>query len=276
MKKGCVLTGGSAGAICWFDSGHSDSADPETYVQPMLEQHGGDKSNNDDNNDDESSAYDASNQRDWKYLRVPGLGLVPGPFVCCPHHDRIQSNGALRARDFDRMLLARAGKPHGKPTTTQHNNNTVAQTTTTPRPVLGIGIDHYASFIVEGDNYRVYSLPGRAGSVPPQNDNITTRDATSGFAVDDDGTARGTPGVWIKRVVVVGGSDGDGATRNVVEAMVCPPEGKLADLLAYAGADFSTRKNNNNNAGDWDDEDDEENRRALEQCRRDNPCVPKP
>jgi len=24
-KRGCVMTGGSAGAICWFDGGHSDS-----------------------------------------------------------------------------------------------------------------------------------------------------------------------------------------------------------------------------------------------------------
>ena len=30
MKEGTVLTGGSAGAICWFDSGHSDSRDPTT------------------------------------------------------------------------------------------------------------------------------------------------------------------------------------------------------------------------------------------------------
>ena len=27
--RGAVLTGGSAGAICWFDSGHSDSMDPD-------------------------------------------------------------------------------------------------------------------------------------------------------------------------------------------------------------------------------------------------------
>ena len=31
MERGCVLTGGSAGAICWFDSGHSDSMDPDSY-----------------------------------------------------------------------------------------------------------------------------------------------------------------------------------------------------------------------------------------------------
>lgn len=36
MESGAVLTGGSAGAICWFDGGHSDSMDPATYKNNML------------------------------------------------------------------------------------------------------------------------------------------------------------------------------------------------------------------------------------------------
>jgi len=28
VKRGVVISGGSAGAICWFDGGHSDSMDP--------------------------------------------------------------------------------------------------------------------------------------------------------------------------------------------------------------------------------------------------------
>ena len=36
MERGAVLTGGSAGAICWFDGGHSDSWDPDTYKTAML------------------------------------------------------------------------------------------------------------------------------------------------------------------------------------------------------------------------------------------------
>lgn len=32
MDRGVVMAGGSAGAICWFDAGHSDSMDPDTYV----------------------------------------------------------------------------------------------------------------------------------------------------------------------------------------------------------------------------------------------------
>eukprot|EP01052_Picozoa_sp_SAG31_P018987 SAG31_NODE_1367_length_8615_cov_12.875763_4_plen_73_part_00 len=34
----------------------------------------------------------------WEYIRIPCLGLLPG--LCCPHHDRVQSNGVLRADDF--------------------------------------------------------------------------------------------------------------------------------------------------------------------------------
>ncbi len=36
MDRGAVLCGGSAGAICWFDGGHSDSLDPTTirHVKP--------------------------------------------------------------------------------------------------------------------------------------------------------------------------------------------------------------------------------------------------
>ena len=29
--RGTVIAGGSAGAICWFDGGHSDSMDPKTH-----------------------------------------------------------------------------------------------------------------------------------------------------------------------------------------------------------------------------------------------------
>ena len=84
-QRGCVLTGGSAGAICWFDAGHSDSADPESYAVPMLA--GGSAA---------ASTQGASggDAKPWEYIRCGGLGVLPG--LCCPHHDRTQSNGVLR------------------------------------------------------------------------------------------------------------------------------------------------------------------------------------
>jgi dipeptidase E len=243
MENGCILTGGSAGAICWFDSGHSDSADPETYRQPMLKKYGNNES---EKPKDESSEYDPANKKEWKYLRVQGLGFVPGPMVCCPHHDKTQSNGLLRAYDFDKMLLERAKS--------------------SSKSVLGIGIDHYAAFVVEGENYRVYVLPDKAGSVSSsrRESDAYDEEETSFFDVGEDGTANGTPGVWIKRVVVASSSNNNndnGDNSLVVEAMVCPPEGKLVDLLAYGG----------NNLPGQNNEEHDENQTAVETCRRENP-----
>jgi dipeptidase E len=229
MERGCILTGGSAGAICWFDSGHSDSADPETYQAAMLEKYGKRES---EKPKDESSDYDPANKKEWKYLRVQGLGFVPGPMVCCPHHDKTQSNGLLRAHDFDKMLLQGA--------------------TSSKKSVLGIGIDHYAAFVVEGENYRVYVLPDKAGSVGKSDK--SDNDA-SFFDVGED---TGTPGIWIKRVVVASGSEN---ANLVVEAMVCPPEGKLADLLAYGGDNLPGQNN----------KELDENQTAVDTCRRENP-----
>src|SRR6267143_3230044 len=53
-ENGTVLSGIGAGAICWFDSGHSDSM----------------------------SFY---NPRKWNYINVRGLGLING--IHCPHYN---------------------------------------------------------------------------------------------------------------------------------------------------------------------------------------------
>jgi hypothetical protein len=97
LERGAVLAGGSAGAICWFDGGHSDSMDPDTYRVPMLAaaaaaQEGA-----------TAAAPAAGAAKAWQYIRIDGLGFLPG--LVCPHHDRVQSNGVPRATDFDAMLL---------------------------------------------------------------------------------------------------------------------------------------------------------------------------
>lgn len=61
FRRNIVLSGLSAGALCWFDHGHSDSM---YYESP----------------------------EDWEYIRVQGLGLIPG--LGCPHfheEDRVES-----------------------------------------------------------------------------------------------------------------------------------------------------------------------------------------
>lgn len=34
-----VMAGGSAGAICWFSGGHSDSLDPDSFEEAKLHTH---------------------------------------------------------------------------------------------------------------------------------------------------------------------------------------------------------------------------------------------
>lgn len=65
-RRGTVLAGLSAGAICWHEWGHSDS---RSY----------------------------SGRKDWSYIKVRSLGLVPGLF--CPHLD-----GEKRQASFRKMV----------------------------------------------------------------------------------------------------------------------------------------------------------------------------
>ena len=187
--RGAVMAGGSAGAICWFDSGHSDSADPDTYRLYMLDKFKDSepvkkKSGGSDKN---PFAYFSGNRqegdsKEWSYIKVDGLGIWPG--MVCPHYDRIQSNGSPRMEDFDQML-----QQYG-------------------RYELGLGIDHNAALEVNGDDFRVVSIPDEAGSVPS---NSNGEGNTSSFV----------PGVWLKYV------DQDGTLQK----KVCPSSGSLSDLL---------------------------------------------
>jgi dipeptidase E len=74
-EKGTVLSGISAGSICWFDSGHSDSM----------------------------SFY---NPRKWKYINVRGLGCIQG--IHCPHYNGV-SLGVPRRKDFREMIRKTGG-----------------------------------------------------------------------------------------------------------------------------------------------------------------------
>lgn len=74
-RKGTVLCGISAGSICWFDSGHSDS----------LSFH---------------------NSRSWKYINVKGLGLIKG--IHCPHYNS-RTLGVPRRRAFRDMIRKTGG-----------------------------------------------------------------------------------------------------------------------------------------------------------------------
>jgi len=115
MAKGTVMSGGSAGAICWFQAGHSDSRDPTSFRRPKK--------------------LTKKQKTGWKYIRVSGLGFLPG--LCCPHHDQRQSNGVLRAEDFNGML-----KRHGSE--------------------VGVCIDDQAALIIDGDKFQVLAADGKS------------------------------------------------------------------------------------------------------------------
>lgn len=73
-KKGIILSGISAGGICWFDAGHSDS----------------------------KSFYHPDN---WNYVKAKGLGLVKG--IHCPHFNSgttRKGKRKLRKSDFKEFM----------------------------------------------------------------------------------------------------------------------------------------------------------------------------
>lgn len=72
---GAVLAGTSAGAICWFSYGHSDSM---AFYHPD----------------------------DWRYIRVKGMGLVDS--LACPHFDG-ETDGIKRNQDFIQMVRKHGG-----------------------------------------------------------------------------------------------------------------------------------------------------------------------
>ena len=74
-NKGIVMCGVSAGSICWFDYGHSDSM----------------------------SSY---NPDAWTYIRVRGLGLIKGTH--CPHYDS-STLDIPREKNFQDMIKKKGG-----------------------------------------------------------------------------------------------------------------------------------------------------------------------
>lgn len=69
-QRGIVLSGISAGGICWFEAGHSDSM----------------------------SFYNPDN---WDYIKVRGLGLLKG--IHCPHFNG-ETRGIKRRKNFSNFM----------------------------------------------------------------------------------------------------------------------------------------------------------------------------
>lgn len=75
-ERGAVLCGVSAGAISWFERGHSDSM---SFYKP----------------------------EGWSYIAVTGMGLLPG--LACPHYNG-DTGGVPRRDDFHDMMRRKGGR----------------------------------------------------------------------------------------------------------------------------------------------------------------------
>ncbi|KAL7700594.1 cyclin 1 [Lotmaria passim] len=139
-----VLAGGSAGAICWFTSGHSDSADPATYLQPSLARASLAAGLLTPAEAEKQEAMLASLSTSWSYIRVHGLSILPG--LLCPHFDVTQDNGVRREEDFTKMLKRHPSE-------------------------RGIGLDHWSVLVLKGDgSYEVMPVPGKTRTLAPGED----------------------------------------------------------------------------------------------------------
>jgi dipeptidase E len=196
VARGVVFSGGSAGLMWLFTAGHSDSADPDTYLAPMVAAAAAEA--------EAAAAADLASPsaaaaaagapapageppRQWAYIRVPCLGVLPG--LCCPHHDRVQSNGVLRAQDFDGMLARHRGE-------------------------RGVCVDHWAALVIDRGRYAVVAVAGKPGSVVLGEG----RDAAPRFE-----PGAGVPGVWVKEWV-----------GDAVQATLAAPEGAVETLFRPA------------------------------------------
>lgn len=167
LERGAVMCGGSAGAICWFDGGHSNSMDPDTYKEARRKKFGDDHL--------PSKFYDESHWspeidgiKEWKYIRIPALGFLPG--LVSPHHDQVQSNGVLRGDDFDRVLLQSPGE-------------------------RGIAIDHWAGLVIDGEDFRVLSFHEKPGSVGEGGNFVTDGSGVPGVWIKE--VVDGKVGRWL-------------------------------------------------------------------------------
>ena len=89
-EKGPVFCGGSAGAICWFKFGNSDSMNPMTFLNP-------------------DPTLTAEQKKAWDYIRIDGLGFMNA--LCVPHYCVLQHNGLKRAEASESMVMELADYP---------------------------------------------------------------------------------------------------------------------------------------------------------------------
>ena len=201
LDDGAIFCGGSAGFIIYFDSGHSDSMETLTTLNAMV---GAEESEDQRKQVDEFmqkhfpkalGANIQEHQKDsWDYVRVEGLGLMPGFAV--PHADTIAANDkvSVRCAAWENMAL-RINKNSGG----------------TER---GICVDHYCALVIDGDNFEEWYLPGDfpGSSIDGGSERVLLEDSEkrkvwncADFGDEKDlvycnysAERKGRPGVWVR------------------------------------------------------------------------------
>ena len=225
--RGTVLAGGSAGAICWFDGGHSDSMDPTSHRAYKL--NGGGSRLRDDDSIESLVRVNAGGSNtsfvDGRSATAKFVG-TGGDAKRRPNLKRmvsLETNMEIDVEsdegmddedggpsDWEYIRVGGLGIfpglicPHHdciQSNGVLRSADFRAMMARHPHEI-GIGIDNFAALVFDGHDFRVLSMPGVA--CPKIKHEVGK-----------------IPGVWINYV------DDDG----MVHSRRCPRAGKVADLL---------------------------------------------
>jgi dipeptidase E len=222
--RGTVIAGGSAGAICWFDGGHSDSMDPSTHRLFKL------KTSSENESDDSIKSFHVEagrlnssfvagritsyeeadkSESDSKKPQLTRVVSLETNMEMDVESDREMDEDSS-ANDWEYIRVKGLGIFPGLicPHHDCIQSNGVLRSADFRSMMerhpyeVGIGIDNFAALEFDGPNFRVLSMLGVTS--PKIKDEVDK-----------------VPGVWINYV------DGDGT----VHSKRCPRAGKVADLL---------------------------------------------
>ncbi|KAL3773276.1 hypothetical protein ACHAW5_003439 [Stephanodiscus triporus] len=209
--RGTVIAGGSAGAICWFEGGHSDSMDPKTHRSFKLNKYANKSDDSTESFHVEAGRLNSSfvaectnfketeaNPKKMQLTRKVSLDTFMESDVDSEKEMEDESS----ANDWEYIRVEGLGIFPGIicPHHDCIQSNGVLRSTDFKSMMkrhpyeIGIGIDNFAALEFDGSNFRVLSIEDEVGKVPE----------VWIYFLDDDGT---------------------------VHSKICPRAGKVADLL---------------------------------------------
>ena len=216
--RGTVIAGGSAGAICWFDGGHSDSMDPKTHRLFKLNS----ACESDDPNESfhvEAGRLNSSfvaecthykeTEEDSKKRQLTRKVSLDTDMESDAESDKEMDEGS-NANDWEYIRVEGLGIfpgiicPHHdciQSNGVLRSEDFKSMMKRHPYEV-GIGIDNFAALEFDGANFRVLTM---LGETSPKIKDIVGK----------------VPGVWINYV----------DDHGTVHSKRCPRAGKVADLL---------------------------------------------